>query len=119
MAAPTSACLHVQEAQADVLALKLELGAAAEQNRNYAERVQRVEAQLSDQTQQALHAEEEAARLKAELAEAKVKSALTLEVGRRSGLVCQHIKICPGHSAIFLPICTFCMVGVVISMFVA
>ena len=39
--------LYVQEAQADVLALKLELGAAAEQNRKYAERVQRVGAQLS------------------------------------------------------------------------
>lgn len=71
MAALTSACLHVQEAQVEVLGLKLELGAAAEQNRKYAEDLQRVQADLSDQTQRALHVEEEAARLKAELAEAK------------------------------------------------
>ena len=62
--------VHVQKAQAEVFGLRLELSAAAEQNRKCAEDLQRVEAELSDQTQQALLAEEEAARLKAELAEA-------------------------------------------------
>ena len=81
MTPPTSACLHVQEAQVEVLGLKLELGAAAEQNRKYAEDLQRVQTDLSDQTQQALLVKEEAARLKAELAQAKAKSVLTLEVG--------------------------------------
>ena len=109
--------VHVQEAQAEVLGLGLELGAAAGQNRKYAEDLQRVQAQLSDQTQQALLVAEEAARLKAELAEAKAKSALNLEVG----LVCQYIRICPRHTANCPPICIFCMVGVHsnISMFEA
>lgn len=76
--------VHVQEAQAEVLGLQLELGAAAEQNRKCAEDLQRVQAKLCDQTRRALLVEEEAACLKAELAEATAKSALTLEVG--SGL---------------------------------
>lgn len=95
--------VHVQEAQAEIVGLKLELGAAAEQNRKCAEDLQRVKAQLCDQTRRAVVLEEEAACLKAELAEGNAKSALTLEVGTHSGLVCQHIKICPGPTAICCP----------------
>lgn len=51
--------LFVWEAQAEVMGLKYELSAAAELSRKHAEQVHQMSAELSDETQRALGAEEE------------------------------------------------------------